>query len=131
MEKPTELGHTAPRRRLSAEDLLEMQLAVHGLSDGWVREHKFLDTRRFRFDFANPALKLAVEIDGGAWIGGRHTRGLGIESDHEKQNLAVLAGWRVLRFTPRAVNDRSALQFIHGMLLQEATCARHDRNDPR
>ena len=67
--------------------------------------------RRWRFDFAWPDRLLAVEVDGGAWIpgGGRHTRGAGFASDHEKFNRATLLGWRVLRFTARHVADGSAL----------------------
>jgi len=39
---------------------------------------------------------LAVEVDGGTWTGGRHTRGAGFEADCEKLNAAVIAGFRVL-----------------------------------
>ena len=67
--------------------------------------------RRWRFDFAWPALMLAVEVDGGAWVpgGGRHTRGAGFVADHDKMNRATLLGWRVLQFTSRYLADGSAL----------------------
>lgn len=66
-------------------------------------EHRFHPTRRFRFDYAWPddGVRVAVEIDGGGFVGGRHNRPLGMEKDHEKMNLAVRMGWKVLRFTPR------------------------------
>jgi very-short-patch-repair endonuclease len=64
------------------------------------KEFKFLQDRRFRFDFAWPEEKLAVEIEGGVWTGGRHTRGKGYISDMEKYNLATLNGWKLLRYTP-------------------------------
>ena len=67
----------------------------------WIEEHKFHETRKWRFDFAWPDQKLAVEVEGGAFSGGRHTRGIGFVKDCEKYNAAVLAGWRVLRFVPR------------------------------
>lgn len=66
----------------------------------WVSEYKGIEGRKFRFDAANPALKIAVEIEGGAWIYGRHNRPIGMQQDIEKYNLAVLEGWRVLRYTP-------------------------------
>lgn len=62
-----------------------------------VREHRFHPTRRWRFDFAWPTAKLAVECDGGQWKkhGGRHAR----DGDREKLNEAAGFGWRVLRFS--------------------------------
>ena len=56
--------------------------------------------RRWRFDWALPSAMVAVEIDGGAYAQGRHTRGAGFESDCEKGNMALLLGWRVFHFTP-------------------------------
>lgn len=69
-----------------------------------LREYRFSPKRRFRFDLAWPKNKLAVEIDGGVWSGGRHTRGAGFERDAEKLNLAISLGWKVLRFTPQQLD---------------------------
>lgn len=69
------------------------------------REFRFHPDRKFRFDYAFPAHKLAIEQDGGIYSGGRHVRGKGYENDMEKMNLAVLAGWRVLRYTPQRILD--------------------------
>ena len=65
-----------------------------------VKEFKFHPKRRWRFDLAWPELKLAIEIEGGVWIRGRHVRGRGFKEDCEKYNAAVLLGWKVLRYTP-------------------------------
>lgn len=65
------------------------------------REYEFSRTRKWRFDFAWPESLVAVEIDGGAFSRGRHTRGGGFEKDCEKLNAAALDGWRVFRFTPQ------------------------------
>lgn len=62
-------------------------------------EFQFHPARRWRFDFAWPAHCLAVELEGGTYSGGRHTRGAGYTADCEKYNAAVAQGWRVLRFT--------------------------------
>lgn len=64
-----------------------------------VTEYRFDAERHWRFDFAWPARKVAVEIEGATWTRGRHTRGAGFEKDAEKYNAATLLGWRVLRFT--------------------------------
>lgn len=75
-------------------------------------EYRFDPERRSRFDFAWPALKLAVEVEGGTWSGGRHTRGSGFEADCEKYNRAALAGWTVLRFPGRQITQGDALRII-------------------
>ena len=64
-----------------------------------LREHRFHPKRMWRFDFAWPEYKLAVEIDGGTFIGGRHNQGIQFSKDCEKLNAATLLGWRVLRYT--------------------------------
>lgn len=58
------------------------------------REHKFNEARGWRFDFAWPSIKLAVEIEGR----GRHQTVVGFRNDCEKYNTAIAEGWRVLRF---------------------------------
>jgi len=59
-----------------------------------VRELKFHPERRWKFDFAWPELKLAVEIEGQ----GRHQTFVGFRRDCDKYNAALAMGWRVLRF---------------------------------
>ena len=55
--------------------------------------------RRWRFDRAWPEHKVAVELEGGVYTQGRHTRGKGFEADCEKYNQATAMGWRVFRLT--------------------------------
>lgn len=62
-------------------------------------EVRFHDKRRFRIDRASRAVKVGIELDGGTWVGGRHTTGAGFSKDCEKFNLATLAGWRIFRLT--------------------------------
>lgn len=65
-----------------------------------VKEYKFHPERRWRFDYAVPAYKIALEVEGGVWTQGRHTRPQGFLGDIEKYNTATLMGWRVFRTTP-------------------------------
>lgn len=64
-------------------------------------EYRILPDRRFRWDFAWPDAKLALEIQGGVWVSGSHGRGTGIVRDQEKLNLAAVAGWRTLQVQPK------------------------------
>lgn len=59
----------------------------------------------FWFDRSIPALKIAFEIDGGIWSNGSHTRGVGYNTMCRKNNAALLAGWRVFRFTSTMLSD--------------------------
>ena len=65
-----------------------------------VAEYRVTRLRRWRFDYAWPAQMIALEVEGGAWTNGRHTRGSGFVKDMEKYNFATLNGWRLLRCTP-------------------------------
>lgn len=69
------------------------------------REVMFARSRRWRFDFAWPAQRVAVECDGGTYTGGRHTRGEGYRRDAEKLNAATALGWRVFRVTMDMLRD--------------------------
>jgi very-short-patch-repair endonuclease len=62
-----------------------------------VEEHKFHPTRKWRFDYSLPAHKIAIEIDGGVYGGGRHNRGSGFINDCEKFNEATALGWYCYR----------------------------------
>ena len=64
------------------------------------REYKFHPKRKWRLDFAWPRSMVAVEIQGGVWSKGAHTRGGGYERDCEKLNEAQALGWRVFYLTP-------------------------------
>lgn len=78
------------------EERFAAQLAEAGIGD-YLREHRFCPPRQWRFDFAWPASALAVEIEGGTFVAGRHTRGASFVQDAEKYATAALLGWRVLR----------------------------------
>ena len=81
-----------------------------------VEEFKFHPTRKWRFDLCWKKQKLAVEIEGGTYSHGRHTRGKGFAMDCIKYNEAVILGWRVLRVTTDMVNDGTALEYVEKAL---------------
>lgn len=63
------------------------------------RDYVYTELRKWEFDFAWPEYKVAVDIDGGTAIRGRHSRPKGMGKDHEKRNEATRQGWRVLVFS--------------------------------
>ena len=89
-----------------------------------LREYRFAAPRRWRFDFAWPLREVkdgewtqvwpavALEVEGGSFVAGRHTRGSSFEADCEKYNEAALRGWTVLRVTPRMIEDGRAIALL-------------------
>jgi very-short-patch-repair endonuclease len=60
-----------------------------------------LNGKRYYIDFAYPWCMVAVELDGWRYHGGRSAW----ESDIERNNALVAAGWKVLRGTWRSLQD--------------------------
>lgn len=77
-----------------------------------IKEHRFHPIRKWRFDYAIPEFKIAIEIDGGVWTQGRHTRPQGYLNDMEKFNAAAAMGWVVLKFTPDSQHTAATLNII-------------------
>lgn len=69
-------------------------------------EYVFHPVRKWRFDFAHLATKLAIEVEGGTWTGGGHSRGSGQTKDREKHNAAEILGWTILRFSPKELESK-------------------------
>lgn len=71
-------------------------------------EYKFLDNRKFRFDFAHPITKTAIECEGGSYKGiGRHFTPKGFVNDAIKYNLAAMAGWCVFRLPGQLIDEEN------------------------
>ena len=83
------------------------------------REFRFCRDRKFRFDFAWPILRIAVEVQGGLWIIGRHNRPSAMDSEYEKLNLATLYGWRMFLFTPRMIRSGEAIDLLKQILYKK------------
>jgi hypothetical protein len=104
------------------ELLLSTQLEQDGIA--FEREVKFATSlgRMWRADFevlgGDPLL---VEVEGGAFVQGRHTRGPAFEKDCEKYAMAAVLGYRVIRATPRQVESGQALSWIRQALQLEET----------
>jgi very-short-patch-repair endonuclease len=96
------------------------------------REYRFHPTRKWRFDFAWAAHRVAVEIDGGIFTGGGHNRGVQFARDAEKHNAAVLLGWRVLRYTTLDLRRRpvQCVREVAALLASISPAAAEPRQQP-
>lgn len=101
------------------EALFDLQAKAANLPEP-ERELRFDLQRRWRFDRAWPDRKVALEIEGGTWNGGRHTRGTGFEADCEKYSAAAVYGWAVIRATTAQVERGDALNWVKEALARRA-----------
>lgn len=85
-----------------------------------VKELQFHSDRKWRFDYAFPSRKIAIEIDGAIWTLGRHNRPRGYLNDMEKLNTAASMGWLVLRFSTDERFYLSTRRLIDVTLAQRA-----------
>jgi hypothetical protein len=124
-------SRTVAKRNTASRSVAQRYAAFPGICEAYglprpVTEHRFDSSRRWRFDFAWPAAKLALEVEGGVWTEGRHTRGSGFTADIEKYNAATVQGWRVLRCVPADIDEPESvsaalLDTIRRALAREAT----------
>jgi len=77
-------------------------------------EHRFHPERKWRFDFALPAARVAIECQGGTFARQRlgHSSGTGIQRDYEKLNAAQLSGWTVFQLTGRMLTIKEVQPMI-------------------
>jgi hypothetical protein len=87
----------------------------HGLESP-ATEYRFCPERRWRFDLAFLTAKLAVEINGGGWINGRHNRGSSLEAEYEKLGHAAALGWRVIPVSYRQLSRGDLFTLLSGAL---------------
>lgn len=69
--------------------------------------------------YAVPEHKIALEVEGGVWTGGRHTSPKGFLGDIEKYNTATLMGWRVFRTTPDDLYKKKTLDLMKSAILND------------
>lgn len=90
-----------------------------------VWEYKF---HNYRFDAGYPKAKVFIEVDGGTYNGGDHVRGVGYRRDCEKNNLAQLEGWVVLRADREMVFTEDFAMMIKQTLMMRIRNARKQAN---
>ena len=106
------MPYKIPQALSEGECTLELHLRAHELP--YAREVALVAGRKWRWDFV--VGDLAIEIQGGTWIRGGHSRGTGQRRDCAKQNAAVKAGYRALAYTTEMVLSGEAIADVLTLL---------------
>jgi len=121
MVKATRSKGRSTRPKVKGEKIpneFEAKLAreLQALKIKFEQEFYFHPERKWRADFHLIDKKILVEVEGGIWSGGRHTRGKGYIGDMEKYNAATMMGFQVIRFSTDQVKSGHAIQQIEMMV---------------
>lgn len=111
-----------------AEATLALHLRANGIEA--VREYRFAaeacggagrglrerleaaGLRDWRSDFAILEHRLLIEVEGGGWSGGRHSRGKGFAEDLRKYEAALRLGWVLYRCDPEMIRSGRAIETV-------------------
>ena len=100
------------------ERMMVQQLTLTKMPD-WIREYRFDTERKWRFDFAFPVIKVAIEVEGSVHrIKGR------FKGDIPKYAEAMLQGWKVLRVGNDEIKSGQAIAWLERLIKIE-----EDRRD--
>ncbi|WP_349929448.1 DUF559 domain-containing protein [Acinetobacter sp. A1-4-2] len=102
--------------KVQSEGEAKLARDLKALKIEFEQEYQFHPKRKWRADFHLVGKKILVEVEGGIWSGGRHTRGKGYIGDMEKYNAAVMMGYQVIRFSTEQVKSGLAVQQIEKMV---------------
>lgn len=94
-----------------SEDLLAFQLRAVK-APIFERQFRITPERKFMADFYFVLGRLVVEVDGGGFVNGRHSRGTGVEKDAEKSAYIARMPARLMRVTPTQVRKGLAVEWI-------------------
>lgn len=102
--------------RIEAEPQYRFAALAVGLGPGLRTRLAAAGLRDWRADFAVVDARLLLEVEGGAWSGGRHTRGKGFADDLRKYDAAMRLGWTVYRCDPAMVRSGQAAETVRILL---------------
>ncbi len=113
IEQANKLAKSEAKKRQAQSNLLLLNglLSSVGMPHA-TPEHHFHPERKWRMDYSWPQYKIALEIEGGVFIGGRHTSGMGFVGDMEKYSEAATLGWLILRCQPKDLLTIKVLDWI-------------------
>lgn len=115
-QQPTELNRqlsktTAKRSKQKDWISWNLQYWCNEKALSLEEEFQFNPDRKWRLDWAIPALKIGIEYEGVMSDKSRHTTAVGYTNDANKYNSAQARGWKVLRFT--ALNYKTIISELN------------------
>lgn len=113
-------GDSAPAARALAKAEREASPLAAQFEQTWralkgpelVKEYRFHPTRKWAADYCHEASRTLIELEGGTWAGGRHTRGDGYAADCEKYNAALIQRYSVFRLATGMVTVENVQMII-------------------
>ena len=102
--------------KVQSEGEAKLARDLKALKINFEQEYQFHPKRKWKADFHLVGKMILVEVEGGIWSGGRHTRGKGYIGDMEKYNAAVMMGYQVIRFSTEQVKSGKAIKQIEKMV---------------
>ena len=99
-------------KKVQSEGEVILATALRSLRVEFEQEFEFHPTRKWRADFHLKSKKILVEVEGGIWSNGRHTRVKGYLGDLDKYNAATMMGYQVIRFSTEQVKSGKAIEQI-------------------
>jgi hypothetical protein len=79
------------------------------------REFQFDEDRKWRADYKVVDKMVLIELEGGVYSGGRHTRAQGFIEDCMKYNKAAMLGYTVYRIPTGCATDNYVGEIIKGI----------------
>jgi len=73
-------------------------------------------TRAFRFDYVHLESRTLIELDGGIYVAGRHSRAKGIQDACDKKNEAIQLGWDTFVLCTGIITEdrvRAIVEFVN------------------
>lgn len=108
---------TAKRDQMPTVKVELIQWLTLTYGERLVAEYRFHPRRMWRFDFAVPDVRVAIEYDG--LMGGKAHRSIGmVAKDSAKINAAQTLGWIVVRVNAISLKDGSGYTAIEAAVQQ-------------
>lgn len=95
------------------ERMMVQQLTLTKAPD-YIREYRFDTERKWRFDFAWPVMKIAIEVEGSVHRIKKQFRG-----DIQKYAEAMLQGWSVLRVDQNSIKSGQAITWLERLIARK------------